>query len=230
MKSPPPFPFLPDLETPMRDAMRGVANFAEVTEEALEPAAQLLPEPLRAGFEMAIRSIESTGRQLIDRGLRQDQIISASDFAIGGARDAGSGRDFSSVVCFAWEHLQHATDGPRFLISETILASKSAQQSEKGAGTAHTAGLVAVIRKSSAIGRMPGISEGIGSEDRNQIDLALMAIMVWLIATRTETLEEEVTLLELAMALMTAIKDDIAVAMDDPAKLADILAASSAHL
>jgi len=230
MKSTPPFPFLPDLETPMRDALRGVANFAEATEDALEPAAQLLPEPLRAGFQTAIRSIETTGRHLIDRALRHDQIMTAADFAIGRLRDPGSARDFSSVVCFAWEHLQHAAAGPRFLISETILTSKSVQPSETDVGTAHAAVLVAVIRKSSAIGRMPGISDGIGAEDRNRIDLALMAIMVWLIATRTPTLDEELPLLELAMALMTAIKDDIATAIDDPQKLADMLTATSAHL
>lgn len=230
MKRTPPFPFLPDLETPMRDALRGVANFAEATEDALEPAAQLLPEPLRAGFEKAIRSIEHTGRQLIDRGLRQDQIASAADFAIGRVRDSGSAKDFSKVVCLAWEHIQHATDGPRFMISETIVARKSAQQSEKRAGAAHTAGLVEAIRKSSAIGRMPGFADGIGSEDRDQIDLELMAIMVWLLAIRADALEDELKLLDLSMALVTAIKGDIAAAIDDQAKLADILAASSAHL
>ena len=230
MKRTPPFPFLPDLETPMRDAMRGIANFAEATEDALEPAALLLPEPLRAGFQKAIRSIETTGRQMIGRSLTQEQIETAADFAIGQGRNPGSAKDFSKVVCFAWEHLQHTTDGPRFMISETILAMKSAQQADKGAGAAHTAGLVEAIRKSSAIGRMPGIADGIGFEDRSQIDLVLVAIMVWLLATRADALDEEVKLLDLAMALVTAIKGDIVAAMDDTAKVADILAASSAHL
>lgn len=230
MKRTPPFPFLPDLETPLRDAMRGIANFAEATEDALEPAANLLPEPLRAGFQKAIRSIEATGRHLIDRELKQNQIVSARDFAIGQAQDSGSAKDFSKVVGFAWEHLQHATDGPRFMISETILARKSAQHFEKGVGSAHIAGLVEAIRKSSAIGRMPGIADGIGAEDRSQIDMMLLAIMVWLLATRADGLEEELTLLELAMALVTAIKGDMVAAMDDQAKLADILAATSAHL
>jgi len=230
MKRTPPFPFLPDLETPMRDAMRGVANFAEATEDALEPAAQLLPEPLRAGFQMAIKSLEATGKQLIDQGFKQDQVISAGDFATGQVRNPGSAKDFSKVACFAWEHLQQATDEQRFMISEMILARKSAQYPETEAGAAHAAGLVEAIRMSSAIGRMPGLSDGIGPEDRSQIDMMLLAIMVWLLATRADGPEEELKLLELAMALVTAIKDDVVSAMDDQAKLADILAATSAHL
>ena len=230
MKRTPPFPFLPDLETPMRDAIRGIANFAEATEDALEPAAQLLPEPLRAAFQGAIRSIETTGRQMIERGLAQEQISSAAGFAIGLGRVSGSAKDFSKVVCFAWEHLQDATNGPRFMISETILARKSAQQHGKEVGAAFAAGLVEAIRASSAIGRVPGLADGIGAEDRSQIDLVLVAILIWLLATRADALDEEVKLLELAMALVTAIRDDIIAAMDDRAKIADILAASSAHL
>lgn len=230
MKRTPPFPFLPDLEIPMRDAMRGVANFAEATEEVLDQAAKLLPEPLRAGFQKAIRSIETTGRQLIDRGLNQDQIVSAGDFAMGRVCDRDVAKGFAKVVCFAWEHIHHATDAPRFMISETILGMLSAQQPEHGVGATHTAALVQAIRKSSAIGLMPGIAGGIGSEDRSEIDLVLMAIMVWLLSSRADTLEEEMKLLELALALVTAIKDDVVASMDDQAKLADILAASSAHL
>ena len=230
MKRTPPFPFLPDLETPMRDALRGVANFAEATEEALEPAAQLLPEPLRAGFHRAIKSIETTGKYLSHRDIQHRQIETASAFAAGQVEGRAAAGDFAKVVCFAWEHLQHATDLPRFMISETILVNRCARHSSQGPGAVHAAGLVRLIRKSSAIGRMPGIADGIGSEDRDQIDLALMTVMVWLLAARADTLNAELTLLELAMALATAIRRDIAAAMDDQARVADILAASSAHL
>lgn len=44
MRKSSPFPFLPDLERPLR----GGTSLADATEEALEPAAKLRPEPLRA--------------------------------------------------------------------------------------------------------------------------------------------------------------------------------------
>ena len=48
------FSLLPDLNMPIRDALRGVASLADATEDMLEPAAKLLPEPLRSRFQQRV--------------------------------------------------------------------------------------------------------------------------------------------------------------------------------
>jgi hypothetical protein len=226
----PPFPFLSDLKMPIRDAMRGVANFAEATEEALEPASMLLPEPLRAGFQKAIKSIETTGKRFIDRPVNIDQIRAAAYFATGTNRDNAAAKDFAKVVCFAWMHLQNASKAPRFMISETIVTSKVAQIFPHETGAVLAAGLVETIRKSSAIGRLPGFADGVRADERTDIDMALVTIMIWLLSARAASVTEEFMLLDLAVVLVSANRCDIVAVMDDPAKVVDILHNISAHL
>jgi hypothetical protein len=232
MQRTPPFPFLPDLEMPLRDAMRGVAIFSEAAEGALEPAARLLPKPLREGFQMAIRSVKLTGKQSIDNQVQQDQILMAAGFATGNTDDVAAAKCFAKVICFAWDHLQGRAKAPRHLMSETIVASKTAQAHSNGSasGAAFATDLIGKIRKSPAIGRMPGFIGGIRPDEKNEIDMELVAIMVWLLSARPPSFAEEVPLLYLAAALISALQCDVAAALDDPAKLADILQSTSAHL
>ena len=48
--SPKKFTLLYDMNMPIRDALRGVVSLADATEDMLEPASKLLPEPLRSRF------------------------------------------------------------------------------------------------------------------------------------------------------------------------------------
>ncbi|MDC0116129.1 hypothetical protein OAH97_01470 [Octadecabacter sp.] len=232
MQRPPPFPFLPDLERPLRDAMRGVANFAEATEEALQPAAQLLPEALREGFEKAVKSIEITGRQWTNSPVDHDQILDASAFALGNTMTATSAKHFAKVFCFAWEELQNRSGADRYLISETLIANAAdlIRPGQSGPASSTAVRLLNAIQDSHAIGRLPGFATSLESDKRSNINIGLVTVMVWLLSARAGSIAEEIALLDLAGALIMAIRSDIDAAMDTPKKLAIILQNTSAHL
>jgi len=232
MQRTPPFPFLPDFEMPLRDAMRGVANLAEATEEALKPVAVLLPEPLGEGFRNAVRTIESTGKRLIVRPLQHDQLVEASNFAMGKLRGARAARTFAKVFCFAWEHIQDKRAAPRYLISETLIAGEAAfmHPDRPTPPPAFAAELVDAIRKSAAIGRIPGLATNFHATEKSDIDMALVTIMVWLLAARAASVTEDLTLLDLAGALVAVTRPDIEGAIRNPEELVVILQNTSTHL
>lgn len=227
-----PFPsFMPDLKAPLRDALRGVAGLAEVTEEALEPAARILPEPLQARFRSAVNALEDAGRRLLEAPFDRRHLDEAAAFVAGGDTGRAAMDSCATVICFAWEHLHEAGLTEHHLISETILTRSLARvQTVDGRGPVRAAALVQAIRASSAIGRMPGVA-GVSSRDgQRAVDVALASILVWLLAERADSMAEEARLLDLSFALVSAIRDDVLAALDDPDGMARLLASASAHL
>ncbi len=222
---------LPDLQKPLRDAIRGVATIADATEEMLEPAATLLPEPVRNRFRDALSAVENAGRRLMAAPIDPDHVRQASDFVLGTDSAPAAREACASVVCFAWEHLQSDASEHRYLISETLLAGQLAHLPEVAPKPgAKAAALLTAIRSSNVIGRMPGVSSGLSGEDRDTADLTLAAVFVWLLTARDGELAEEEKLLDLASALVSAIGKDVLSVMEDPDDLAGLLVNASSHL
>ncbi|MCI5110070.1 MAG: hypothetical protein MRY75_05905 [Marivita sp.] len=226
------FSLLPDLNMPIRDALRGVASLADATEDMLEPAAKLLPEPLRSRFQHAMQALEQAGKRLIHAPIDMDQIRAAAEFATGSTADPSGVPAAARVIVYAWEHLNETSVEHRHLISETIVADRLSRLGRDSAltGCQNTAAIVLDLRQSSAIGLMPGLARGITDAEETEVDLALVAIAVWLASKRAENLVEEEKLLDLSMALVRALQTEAASALGNPGAFADFLSDTSSHL
>ncbi|WP_420578832.1 hypothetical protein [Oceaniradius stylonematis] len=191
MREQPPIPRLTALQLPLRDALRGVATLAEVTEELLEPAAALLPGTVRDGFRSAVHAIEGAGKRLMTAPITLESVRASSRVLSQGAGDRDALATMAVVIAYAWEHLRDAGHEHHLMISETMLGSDA---------------------------------------DRAAIDTGLVSIMVWLLAMRAETMEEEEKLLDLASALVTAMGEETRAALVDRALLAGHMESLAAHL
>ncbi|MBO6638699.1 MAG: hypothetical protein JJ920_07325 [Roseitalea sp.] len=232
MREEPAIPRLTPLQLPLRDALRGVATLAEVTEDLLEPAAALLPGAIRDGFRSAVHAIEGAGKRLMTAPITLDSVRTASGVLSQGAGDRDALATSAIVIAYAWEHLRDAGHEHHLMISETMLAGHMGSGAALVGATAteRAASLVVDIRGSAVIGRPPGVPAMGGDEDRAAIDAGLVTIMVWLLAIRAETMEEEEKLLDLAFALVTAMQHETRTAMADPEKLSGHMTSLAAHL
>lgn len=230
--NPKKFTLMHDMNMPIRDALRGVVNLADATEDMLEPASKLLPEPLRSRFHTAMQAFEQAGKRLLHAPINMERISVAAQFARGIAVNKTGVSAAASVIVFAWEHLNQSRVDHRHLISETIVADRLSRLSsaEGDTGFAFAATLFLDLRQSSAIGVMPGVTRGITSDEETEVDLALMAIAVWLASNRADTLEEEEKLLDLSMALVRALQPEAATAFQSHATLTQFLDETSSHL
>jgi len=223
--------FFSGFQKPIRDALRGVVTIADTTEDLLEPAAQLLPEPIRNRFRDALSACENAGKRLVYAPINPGHIQQASEFVQGLANDRESLESCAAVICHAWEHLQKTGAEHRFLISETLLAGKLTRLPENTSSPGTTAAaLLGMLRNSNVIGLMPGVTSGIAGDERNAIDLALTAIVVWLLSDRDGEIAGEEKLLDLSSALITAVSEDVLGVIDQPDELAALLLHVSAHL
>ena len=226
------FSFLPGMQMPLRDALRGVTSLADATEDMLEPATRLMPEPLRARFRHALESLEAAGKRLLDAPIDTNQINTAARFLTASGTDKNASAACASVFVFAWEHLHTAGVDHRHLISETIIAKRLSRTCETSSATGvdFAAAILADLRTSSAIGRMPGLARGIKAGEESTVDLLLGAIAVWLLSGRAATLAEEEKLLDLSLALVRALQHDAQDAFANNTALARFLAGAAAHL
>lgn len=233
MNAKPPTPsFLRDLQMPLRDALRGVATLADATEDMLEPAAQLFPEPLRSRFRHALESLEQVGKRLIHSPIDAAQIDTAARYLLAEETDPSAAQTCATVFVYAWDHLDEASVTHRHMISETLVADQISRTRKAShmAGTDFAAAVLADIRRSSAIGLMPGLTRHRSATEEAEVDLALLTIAVWLLASRTGTIADEEKLLDLSMALVRALQSEAETAFADGSSLARFLADTSAHL
>ena len=209
------------LRMPLRDALRGAATFAGGAEEALESAAAILPEPLRDGFRAGLRAARSAGRGLMTAPIDEGDVAAAADMLAGRARAPDA---LASVTAYAWAHLRPADQG--HLLSETLLAARLAALSIPGrTGAERAAHLVADLRRSPALARVPG-----AQADAEGADDVLDAIAVWLLAARGTDMAEEEALLDLAAALVPATRRGAPGAQDESAARAAHLQTLADHL
>ena len=193
----------------------------------------MLPEPLRAGLSAAFRSIRSTGKRLVSAPLSPEQIALAARLVQGGTADRPAAETTAVVIGHAWNHLDHARGPDTYhpLLSETLLANELARLPQ-GAGTPgeNAARLVRAVLGAGVIGTAPGLFTHLDEGEKADITLSLLAIAVWLLSDRCTSLPDEDKLVDLALALVLATRDDAVAAMQDEAQLAAFLTRASDHL
>ncbi|NNE88360.1 MAG: hypothetical protein HKN27_09820 [Silicimonas sp.] len=205
----------PSLQQPLRDIMRGVGMFAEITEDTLEPAASLLPGPVRHTFHGVLTSLEAVGSRAVTPPLDVQTIALASRFVSVG-QDSGA-QALVHALGFAWQKASVLRAERHFLFSEVIAARalNALEMADDLAPEVRGAMIFNVLVKAHPMGRMPGVEPNLPAEDETQVELFLFAALVWLFTERARTLDEEEKLLDLALALTMAKKEAVAQSFDD---------------
>ncbi len=202
---------LPDLlQVPLRDVMRGVSNAADVTEDALRNAAPLLPRPVGAAFLSAMRAIEGVAKVSGGRGFDPATLEAASRFARGESQTTKDASACADSLGAAWDHLSSLPNRQhRLMYSEAITVAALRRLARHSDGDArHRAGaILGTVLESGAVGTLPGSPLTLDAEERAEAERDLETALVWLLASRADTPENEVRLLEMASALTQAVED-----------------------
>lgn len=222
---------------PLRDVLRGVTTVADLTEEILEPATALLPGPVQSTFRSALATFEGAGASAVTPRIDSADIVKASAYLQGADVSREGLETFVNVLAFAWERGQAGHDGQHLLFSETVAAASLASASSTGArkataatARARAAALLMALRASTAASRLPGIPMKPLEKERASIDRTLLAAGTWLLSERALDLSEEERLLELALALVHALGNDVLESMADEALLTRQLQSLADHL
>ena len=220
----------PNIQQPLRDIMRGVGLFAEMTEDTLEPAAKLLPGPVRNTFRGVLTSLEAVGTRAVAPPLDVKTIASASQFvSVGRPESAAS---LVQVLAFAWQKASALRTERHFLFSEVVAARAlgALQMAPDLLANVRGAMIFKTLAKAHPMGRMPGVDPSLSAEDEAQVSLFLFATLVWLMTERARTLDEEEQLLDLALALTMAKKDAVAESFDDLERVGHALQDMADHV
>ena len=200
----------PSLRQPLRDIMRGVGLFAEMTEDTLEPAASLLPGPVRRTFHGVLTSLEAVGSRAVAPPLDVQTIASAAHFVRTDNPDGAS--NLVQVLAFAWQKYSGLRTERHFLFSEVVAARAlgALQMASDLPPEMRGAMIFKALEKAHPMGRMPGVDPHLTADDETQVSLFLFATLVWLSTERARTLDEEEQLLDLALALTMAKQETVA--------------------
>ena len=219
-------------EMSLRDAFRGVASFVDATEGALEPAAGLVPSPLRRRVKDTLRKIEGHSRQLSVAPISTDDVAAAAAFVNGCDSGSDPPQSFVAIFVFAWDHLSRGNERRRSMVSEVLLTvSLSGLHLSSGLSPFQRgAELCVYLRNSNTIGALPGLIGDFSHDRRANEEAALVAIFVWLLCDREDDISGEERLLDLADALVTAMLDKSGLSTDEPERIAAILETASRHV
>jgi hypothetical protein len=189
--------------------------FAEMTEDTLEPAANLLPGPVRRTFHGVLTSLEAVGSRAVAPPLDVQTIASASQFVK--ADSAGDAASLVQVLAFAWQKASALRTERHFLFSEVVAARAlgALQMAPDLSPDVRSAMIFKALVKAHPMGRMPGVDPSLNAEDETQVSLFIFATMVWLCTERARNLGEEEQLLDLALALTMAKKETVVRSFDD---------------
>ena len=235
MNQRPRFPFPRVLKMPLRDILRGVTTVADLTEEVLEPATTLLPGPMQSTFRSALAAFESAGTRAVTPRIEHVDIVRASAFLQGTDTSREALETFVNVLAFAWQQAGANEGDQHLLLSETVAAASLAMIGKGDKGEAatsytHAAALLIALRKANAASRLPGIPMAPSEDESAYIDRTLLAASVWLLSERARDFVEEERLLELSLALIQALADEMSKGFTDKASLAEHLQNLANHL
>lgn len=218
------------LQMPLRDLLRGLSSFAEATEEALEPAAALLPQPMRDTFGAALRRIEGESHRLVRPAVSHSDIAVAAAYLSGQSTDLAQAETCARVLALAWDQMQGGKELAQTMVSETIAATRLAATRSVGDPCAVAAAIFLDLRRSHVAGHFPGLPVPASEAEQAAIDLKLIAFFIWLLAERGADLDSELQLLDMAMALTQAFRDDVLSSTGEAAALSERLRMLSQHL
>lgn len=231
MNKPSGSPFV-SLGLPLRDILRGMASFAEATEDMLEPAVQAMPAPMRHALSTAMQAIEGTGERLLAPHVSGQDIQRASAFLNRVVDGRGDAECCARVLAFAWERMRTPDAAFHDMLSETVAASRldALRRAPGLTPSDFAAQLFLDLRAWHVAGSAPGLPVSQTDDQQEAIDLKLFAFLIWLLAVRSpEDLPEE-QLLEMAMALTQAFRADVLAAISDSTALSGQLQTLSDHL
>ena len=219
-------------EMSLRDAFRGVASFVDATEGALEPAAVLVPSPIRRRVKDTLRKIEGHSRRLSVAPISTDDVAAAASFVHGCVSESAPPKSFVAIFVFAWDHLSQGNERRCSMVSEVLLtvALSGLNLSNDLSPFQRSAELCVYLRNSNAIGAVPGLIGDFSQDRRASDEATLVAIFVWLLCDRTDDISGEERLLDLADALVIAMSDQSGLSTDEPDQLAAILETASRHV
>lgn len=224
-------PFARVLQMPLRDAFRGLSTLAGLTEEAFEPLGSVLPERVRSNLAETFRRIEGMGADAIRANVSLEDIRQAVAALTGKARRLGNLKRCAIVFAFAWDRaFEHEDIHP--LLSET-LASARLSQTKGASGSSpgkNAATILRLLRDTHVAGGVPGLPLGLSESERTVIDLHLFAITIWLLSVRAATMDEEMQLLDMALALTCVFEREVMASINDHDTLAATLDHLSEHL
>ncbi|MFK7891865.1 MAG: hypothetical protein AB8B63_13700 [Granulosicoccus sp.] len=232
MPQAPIFNFLPDPRVPLRDALRGMTGLSRVAHEVLNPATSGLPEPFRSKVGDALNSFTEKGERLVSTPVTEQQIAKAAQFVTGVDQNRDAAESCARVICYCWQHIHDTALSHKRLISETLLISLLQKQKRANCDNNAQFGaqLIREIRNFTAVGLIPGLVGNFSSEGKNEVDLALIAILSWLMSERADSMAEEEKLLDLSLALVFAVRADALSAIEQDQHLAELLENVSGHL
>ncbi len=215
---------------PLRDILRGVAVFADLTEETLEPAKRLLPDPVRSNFRTVLSSLEDMGARAVSPVVAHRDILAASDFI--GTATATNPDALTIVLAYAWERSAAALTDRRFLFSEVVAGRSLAgiTRAPDESPYLRAARIYTALLRARPIGVMPALDMPMRSEDETRISMIILSFLVWLVSERAASLPEEERLLDLAIALTMAKEGTIKPNLADTAALAAMLEDLARHL
>ena len=221
-----------NFEMSLRDAFRGVASFVEATEDALEPAASLVPPQLRRRVKDTLRTIEGHSKRLAVAPISTDDIRNAAAFIAGANDNTVPPEDFSTIFGFAWDHLAQINKQRRSIVSEMLLTrGLSGFKFPDGLTPFERAAELCLhLRASRAIGMVPGLISDFNDQDRISNDAAMSAVFVWLLCERAADIAGEERLLDLAEALVHAMLNQSDSTFEARDQLAAMLETASRHI
>ena len=220
----------PNIQQPLRDILRGVGLFAEMTEETLEPAAGFLPGPVRDTFRGVLTSLEAVGARATTPQVDAKTVTQASDFV--SHEKTGSAQDLVQALAFAWGKTSALRNEKHFLFSEVVAARALAnmQLAPDLTPRVRCALIFKTLANAHTLGRMPGVEPGLPAKDQTEVELFLFAAFVWLSTERAASLNEEEDLLDLALALTMAKSQTVAQTFGDLDRVATVLNDLADHL
>lgn len=207
MKTPglPPFPL--SLRAPLRDMRRAVSGLAELTEDALNPMAEILPEPLRKAVHHAMHAVKDVTRRSYQDRLDRKKLIAASAYLNGRGSGVEDVAALAKLVGFGWDYLsEHTVQSPCWMYSEAMAAAALARTGQDGQGLPGS--VYQTLMTSAAIGLLPGAQILAPQETEGQPALLVASSLLWLMTARGATAEEELRLLDMAYALGRASQLD----------------------
>ena len=220
----------PNIQQPLRDIMRGVGLFAEMTEETLKPAAGLLPGPVRDTFRGVLTSLEAVGARAATPKVDARIVLQASGFVLGDR--TGGAEDLVQALAFAWGKTSALRIEKHFLFSEVVAARALAnlQMAPDLTSRVRCAMIFKTLANAHTMGRMPGVEPSLPAQDQTEVELFLFAALVWLSTERATSLREEEQLLDLALALTMAKSQTVSQTFGDLEQVAWALHDLADHL
>jgi len=228
MNRPVDLPLPQMLKMPLRDAFRGLST---LTGEAFAPLASALPEQVCHRLGATLRDIKGMGAELIGLRVTHDDIRVAGAVLTGKASSATDIERCAVVLAFAWDKaFEH--EGIHPLLSETLASARLPRADADGDASpgSHAASILHLLHDAHVIGWLPGLVSDLQELKRTAIDLHLFAIAIWLLSARAATMEEEMQLLDMALALTRALRKEVLASMSDRDTLAKALDSLSGHL